>query len=458
MANSVDVTSVNGNSVFSLKDMGMQIISTLFQSCPILAAMGIMNSNKADNFWDPGSPEAGILITGADITPMQKKEADEIGQYSPLLESIRQDDITNQPYRGNVPTLAVGSGATFSVTVTAGAITAVSVTNGGSGYAGASPTMIAVDSVGAGQGARLTATIAGGQVTAVSILSGGYSYTAVTLIAQTGATAGTKNARPVFKWTHFSSPLYVYHRDIRRNQAMSQYQEDVWNRSVSDLATAEIKRKIAGMIQQVEYDAIFGTPTLDGGAQTDDLWTHQFGLQATLDYTNNYAGFDRTDVNNYFWRAQKVTDALTLTLEGYYADAMFTRGLSANGGNLDVSFVGPTIFSKWQKESQAYTTNMNTDPNVMVLKRQFGFQIQVIKYNTTYVILDNRVPANTIFGCDMRPWCFMTRSGANFAVDGWADQRKVEGGKDAMYSVLDMQYMLFCQAPGLGQISYTAVT
>lgn len=458
MANTVDVTSVNGNSVFSLKDMGMQIISTLFQSCPILAALGIMNSNKAGNFWDPGTPEAGILISGADITPLQKKEADEIGQYSPLLESIRQDDITNQPYRGNMPTLAVGSGATFTVTVANGAISGVTVTNGGSGYAGAPPTMIAVDSIGAGQGARLTATVSGGQITAVNILSGGYSYTAVTLIAQTGATAGTKNARPVFKWTHFSSPLYVYNRDIRRNNAMSRYEEDVWNKGVSDLAAAEITRKTAGMIQQVEYDAIFGNPNQDGGSQTDDLWTHQFGLVPILDYTNVYAGFDRTDVNNYFWRAQKVTDALVFTLEGIYADAMFQRGLSANGGNVDVLFVGPTLFAKWQKESQAYTTNMNTDPNVQVMKRQFGFQMQVIKYNTCYVILDMRVPANTVFGCDMRPWCFMTRAGANFTVNAWSDQTKIEGGKDAMYSVLQMQYMLFCQSPALAQIQYSNVS
>lgn len=78
--------------------------------------------------------------------------------------------------------------ATASVTVTAGAVTAVTLLDGGTGYDGACTATIA----GAGTGATVTVTVSGGAVTGFSGLSGGSGYvqasTTVTLSAPTTTT------------------------------------------------------------------------------------------------------------------------------------------------------------------------------------------------------------------------------------------------------------------------------
>jgi len=66
-----------------------------------------------------------------------------------------------------------GSG-TAAATVAAGAVTVISVTNGGSGYSTA-PVVILTG--GGGSGATATATVTGGAITAVTVTSGGSGYT-----------------------------------------------------------------------------------------------------------------------------------------------------------------------------------------------------------------------------------------------------------------------------------------
>ncbi len=167
---------------------------------------------------------------------------------------------------------------------------------------------------------------------------------------------------------------------------------------------------------------------------------------------------DRTDANNYYWRAQKDTTTYVFTLEQLWADAMYTKGISANGGNIDTFIVGPTLFAKFQKESQAYTMNANTDPNRQVLVRQYGFQRQCIKYNDTYVLCDVRVPAKRVFGINSKAWTFATKRGANFSMSKPTLQANIEGGKQAWYSRVDLQYMLFCHAPAFGNVQYTDIS
>jgi len=66
-----------------------------------------------------------------------------------------------------------GSGAEATVTISGGAITAVTIDNGGSGYA-AAPTIFVAG--GGGSGAVLTPTISGGAITAIAITNGGSGY------------------------------------------------------------------------------------------------------------------------------------------------------------------------------------------------------------------------------------------------------------------------------------------
>jgi len=50
--------------------------------------LAIRDSNKDNMFWNPGSPNSGMLLSGADIPGSMKKEIVECESYSPLLEAV----------------------------------------------------------------------------------------------------------------------------------------------------------------------------------------------------------------------------------------------------------------------------------------------------------------------------------------------------------------------------------
>ncbi|RFM30024.1 hypothetical protein [Deminuibacter soli] len=84
-----------------------------------------------------------------------------------------------------------GSGATATATVATGAVTAISVTAGGSGYTTA-PTVVITG--GGGTGATATATVSGGVVTAITVSAGGTGYTSAPTITFSGAASPAAGA------------------------------------------------------------------------------------------------------------------------------------------------------------------------------------------------------------------------------------------------------------------------
>lgn len=462
MANTADYANVNGNQVWGLKALSVQIISTLLNSCGVLAALGIMNANKMDTVFDVGTPSLGAALSGSIMSPSQQNEmlssTKEASQYSPVIEAIFEYDVKNMGYRDTTATLAQGTGAVIgTITITNGAIISVAISNGGSGFSGAPPTLVAVD-VGGGQGAILLATIAGGQLTAITVQSGGYGYSgSTTVLVNTGFTAGQKNARPVFKWVHDESVGYIYWRDVRRSDALTTMQQRIINtQRNNDLVMDEQKRVVSGQIQRMAGMSIFGTPT----DQTADLWDQPYGLDSMIDNANNYAAIDRSLDANYFWRSIVDTSAHVWTLEALWNDAHMIKGLAFKGGaqaGLDCFFVNPVLHAKFMAESQAYTINANTDPNVQILKRVYGFGQHIIKYNNTYVIPDVRIPPGKVYGLNTKSICWAFRNGAKFNLGPLNDQRKVMGGIDAQIFLSDTQYMLVNQAPALC-VKYTNVT
>lgn len=104
-----------------------------------------------------------------------------------------------------------GSQAAATVTVVAGEITEITVTNGGYGYT-AAPTIIITDSA-TGTGAEATATVEDGAVTAITVTDGGSDYTAAsttvelsttsvrTLVVDRGAVSSAANVRAYLERT-----------------------------------------------------------------------------------------------------------------------------------------------------------------------------------------------------------------------------------------------------------------
>lgn len=72
---------------------------------------------------------------------------------------------------------SAGTGATASVTISGGAVTAITVTNGGTGYT-TSPTVI-ISGGGGGSGATATAHVTAGAVSSITVNTGGSGYNAV---------------------------------------------------------------------------------------------------------------------------------------------------------------------------------------------------------------------------------------------------------------------------------------
>jgi hypothetical protein len=68
--------------------------------------------------------------------------------------------------------------ATATVTVAAGAVTAITVVTAGSNYTVAPPVLIEGD----GSGATATATVVDGEITAITVTGGGENYTTATVV------------------------------------------------------------------------------------------------------------------------------------------------------------------------------------------------------------------------------------------------------------------------------------
>jgi phage tail sheath protein FI len=93
----------------------------------------------------------------------------------------------------SAPDITGGIQATATVTLSGGAITAIAVGNGGSGYSVAPTVVVAAPATGGTQ-ATATATVSGGVITAFTITSGGTGYKTTPTVTITPVSGGTLGA------------------------------------------------------------------------------------------------------------------------------------------------------------------------------------------------------------------------------------------------------------------------
>ncbi len=465
MANTANAAIQNGNNVFASRYQGMSVVATILQSIPFLAGLGLENANKMDKIFGVGSPDAGVAISGAEIPSATMEEIESIGYYSPINQSIPQYDIKNMGLRDTNPTIAVGSGAAGTATIVGGVITSVAVSAPGTGYAGCNPTVFATD-IGGGKSAILEATISGGVVTAITVVSGGYGYSGSTAIQIiTNNSEGTKYARPTFQWTQRKAVGLIYENDIDRAQTVAKMAEgskiEAFNRQINNLIQTANKNLAAGLIQQMASDLLFKQPSDTSASAT--YWDNQYSLKYAIQNTNTYATFDRSLDANFWYRGLYDTDAHAgWSLQSLYNDTMYGKQLMYQGGQSDMGtinffLVNPTLGAKFNNEQQAYAITANADPNVQILKRQYGFKQQILRYNDVWVITDPRVPVGTVYGINSRSMQFLFRKGFKFTTTQLYKQEGIYGGLDARMFYSNLQYMFVCLAPNLN-VQYTNVT
>ena len=103
--------------------------------------------------------------------------------YYPFLKTT-MNFYVNEGETNMSVTPPAASGATATATISAGVVTSIAVTSGGTGYTSA-PT-ISFTGGGGGTGATATATISAGVVTSIAVTSGGTGYTSAPTISFTG--------------------------------------------------------------------------------------------------------------------------------------------------------------------------------------------------------------------------------------------------------------------------------
>jgi phage tail sheath protein FI len=155
---------------------------TITSEDELVRRFGTPNNNNFESFFTAAnflSYSNNLLLVRQQTTNMKNAVATPTGQVS----SVTVDNI-GYGYISTAPAPVVSF-------YTQGIISAITVVNGGSGYATA-PTVTIIDSDGVA--AEATASIANGKVTAVTVTNGGYDYTQATTVefsggGGTGATA-----------------------------------------------------------------------------------------------------------------------------------------------------------------------------------------------------------------------------------------------------------------------------
>jgi hypothetical protein len=452
MANTADV--ISGTAVYGRKAPSMALVSIMMTNCVAMTALGLVSPNKADSTFGPGIPETGIMLSGANITATRKHEVVECSEYLGLVQNVDQRDGKSVGYYDNTGSLSQGSGATYTVTTSNGVITGVTVTAGGEGYTGCLPTLIPVDGGYTGVGAELMPVVTAGVVTGVTVVNGGYNYSGtVTIVENTGKTAGQKAIRPCWKWSHREEYGYVDERDTSRYDALKASNPDMFHTRISELTTDEEARMKASLMLRINSDCLNGTPT----TSTDPIWDHQYGFKYAIAADNTYAGLDRTLATNYFWRSKQDGTTHNWTFEKLLSDAHLEKGLAFAGSNVDVFIVSPAFFAKCMSENQSYQVKPSDDSGVANL-RAWGYKNVVLKYNTSYMIADASIPVGTVYGLNGKTWFFATKSGKNlaFGKNGWKWLGDQPGGRKAHFNTCEVQYMLVCEDPAKN-VKYTAV-
>ncbi len=151
-------------------------------------------------------------------------------QYGGVVRVIRSDN-TNIFNAAN----ALGSAGAATCTIDGGAIDAVTITNGGSGYSNAIATVVP-DGANAGSGATLGVTIEEGIITGITVIAGGTGYTGTPTVTitpygpkvrnESDYESTIENGANIYQWAakdagELSNSLRVYVTDAGADQLLT---------------------------------------------------------------------------------------------------------------------------------------------------------------------------------------------------------------------------------------------
>ena len=460
MANTPEYNANQGDLTLAVRSLSAYTVATLLSSATFLAALMVTSPHKGNEIYGVGDPEASTILSGAQLDPTRIMEIEQDIEYLPQIESIIQRDFKNMAWRDTMPDISTNTGSlgTLTPVVVNGQIASVTVSSGGSGYAGSPPTLIPVNALGSyGVGAKLIPVMSGGAIASVTVQNPGFNYGAGTaVVINTGYSEGQKYNRPVFRSSKIYDPALIYDSDISTVLKLVQKSDsEKVGAAKIDLLNERIKARLSQHVLGINDECWTGTPT----DQSASYWDHQFGILAAVDdgsNTTNYAGVDRTDANNYWWRAIYDPNPHAYTLRQLVSDANVVKGLSFKGGGVDVFFVSPQLWDKYAAEEVAYLTRVETDDRLRMLG-EFGFKSNVLKCYNTYVIADQNCPPGTAVGVNTQSLIFAFIRGAKFQPTEIYDQHGMPGGIDGYKFFMKSIWRLMCVAPNMN-VKYSGLS
>lgn len=348
-----------------------------------------------------------------------------------------------------------GSGATATATITANVITAIAVTNGGSGYDGAAVTI-----TGDGTGATANATITGGVITAIAVVTGGTGYnTATVTVVPRFAVAPVGIPQLVSSWEEFKKKFGDFQTG---NSVLAQGVygffnnggKNCWVSRVADLSTLATDLE---KFEPIDEIAIVAVPGAASDTQRNAITAHCEKMKdrvCVLDGNQNLAGNvaysdiqGSTTISKFaamYWPWIKVNDPITKTLisqppsghvAGVYARVDSTRGVfkaPANEPILGANNVDRLITRNQQELINPKGINAirffdgaikvyggrtlggddNGDMRYISTRRYMNFLVESIDEGTQFVVFEPNSPAL---------WQRIIRSVSDFLYNQWRE-------------------------------------
>lgn len=454
MANSADYTAVNGDLTLMVRELAANTVSTLFNSIPIFAALAIMTAQKPDAVLGVGDPSSDSVIAGCDVTPAMVREWEQMGQYCPLIESIRESDTQWMAYRDNMPSISTHSGSdpSFTITTVNGTVTAVAVGSGGTGFSGSPPTLLLIDASGsAGFGCELLAVVSGGVITGVTVQTGGFGYAATaSIIVNSGYSEAQKYSRPVFKWAQALSTGQFYDSEVDASIKMiDQSDDEAVSGAVMGVVSDALKRKLSENVTAIAQKFWTGLPS----DESQTFWNSPFGILYAVDdgsLNASYAGVDRTLAANYWWRSPVDNNQNAFGLKELVEDAHFKKGLAYKNAPTDLFIVDPIKYAQFRTQAVDYTQEVNLGEGGALREMGMsGFKVPALKYGNTYCISDFRCPRNTAIGLFTKGIVVAFKKGKKFAPSPLYPQHGIPNGIKGSKFFVETQIMPMYITPSL---------
>lgn len=447
MANTADVSTVNQARLY--RYLAPKVISSLFVRMPALYFMLMKTGAKTDVVEGIGMPDVKSAFSGVSLNKQQTMSLSGEATYEPIVHSATQIDTKTMGRRDTIAVAALtGSGATLTATVTAGVITAVAVSDGGTGYTGI-PTIVVVDSTGIG--AYLVPTVAAGVITGVTVVNGGFNYSnSPTLTVQAGASLGEREIRAVFKKAHYNTVGILYHEDRKFAERQAMAYGGTARQGRSSFMASKMDEMQANHTKAIGYDMIGGVPA----DQTAAVWSSLHGIRGAIASDNTYGGIDRSSPVNYFWRAPVIATSRVASWAEIDDAGDLYGCLDKTGETPDLWMVSPTLFSAYRSMVRGANQKVWTGSQLPKFG-SYGFTGEALQINDAWMIREPALAAGEVMGLNLASW--LIAFGRKFELYGPTDLRNTEGGKDADQMLMDTDLLMACLQPA-ANIRYTGVT